>query len=605
MKFGIAKKVVLLFVLSVAILGVALGTYFVKHEEKALLLELNERANALLGSLAKSSEYPVLLKDKEMLSSIATGVLNQKDVIFCQIKDSRGEVLFEEGRREEENVEKYAASILSEKLETEELVLGASKENLEEIGQVYLILSLNRMKAQLKQAGKTTGLIIALSLLLASLFIALLIRYLLGEPIKQLVLGTEMVAKGNLNYEVPVKTRDEIGELAASFNKMAEDLLLSTAEKEKMQQELQKAWQIESIGLLAAGIAHDFNNILSAILLNAQMARMQKDKDIEKFLDGIEKATYRATGLTKQLLTFSKGGVPIKEAVSVSKLLKETTEFALHGSNAGCKFSIDDDLFPIEADRTQISQVINNLVINAVQAMPEGGIIEIKAENLILGKSQGLPLKEGKYIKVSVKDSGVGIPKEEFAKVFDPYWTTKHKGNGLGLTTVYSIIKRHNGHITLDSELGAGTTFHIYLPAPETKMSIEKDEAEQILKGEGRILLVDDEEDILESAGGALRELGYEAETAKDGDEAISLYVQARKPFDLVIMDLTIPGRMGGKAAIKKLLEIDPGAKAIVSSGYSNDPIMADFAKYGFCGVLHKPYKIGEMSRVLHKILES
>ena len=605
MRFGIEKKVVLLFVLSVAILGVALGTYFVKHEEKALLLELNERANALLGSLAKSSEYPVLLKDEEMLSSIAKGVLNQKDVIFCQIKDSRGEVLFEEGRREEENVKKYAASILSEKLETEELVFGTSKEELEEIGQVYLILSLDRMKAKLKQAGKTTGLIIALSLLLASLFIALLIRYLLGEPIKQLILGTKMVAEGNLNYEVPVKTEDEIGELAISFNEMAKDLQISIIEKKRMQEELQKARQIESIGLLAGGIAHDFNNILSAILLNAQIARIQKNKDIEKYLDGIEKATYRATGLTKQLLTFSKGGAPIKEAVSIKGLLKETTEFALHGSNAGCKFSIPDDLFPIKADKAQISQVINNLVINAGQAMPEGGVIEIKAENLILGKSQDLPLKEGKYIKISVKDSGIGIPKEEFPRIFDPYFTTKHKGNGLGLTTAYSIIKKHNGHIDVQSELGVGTTFHIYLPAPEKKMSIEKEEAEQILKGEGRILLMDDEEDILESAGGVLRELGYEARTAKDGDEAISLYSQAKKPFDLVIMDLTIPGGMGGKAAIKKLLEIDPRAKVIVSSGYSNDPIMADFKNYGFCGALHKPYKIGEMSRVLHKILES
>ncbi|MBU0566553.1 response regulator, partial [bacterium] len=286
-------------------------------------------------------------------------------------------------------------------------------------------------------------------------------------------------------------------------------------------------------------------------------------------------------------------------------LLKETTEFALHGSNAGCKFSIPDDLFPIKADKAQISQVINNLVINAGQAMPEGGAIEIKAENLILGKSQDLPLKEGKYIKISVKDSGIGIPKEEFPRIFDPYFTTKHKGNGLGLTTAYSIIKKHNGHIDVQSELGVGTTFHIYLPAPEKKMSIEKEEAEQILKGEGRILLMDDEEDILESAGGVLRELGYEARTAKDGDEAISLYSQAKKPFDLVIMDLTIPGGMGGKAAIKKLLEIDPRAKVIVSSGYSNDPIMADFKNYGFCGALHKPYKIGEMSRVLHKILES
>lgn len=732
MRFGIDKKVIALFVSFIAILSVALGIYFARHEKQALLIELDERARALLGSLAKSSEYPVLLKDKEMLSSIAKGVFNQKDVVFCQIKDSRGEILFEEGGREEKNVKKYAASILTEKLETEDLVIGTSKENLEEIGQVYLILSLDRMKAKLKQAGKTTGLIIALSLLLASLFITLLVKYLLGKPVKQLLLGTEMVARGNLDYEVPVKTEDEIGELAISFNKMAKDLQLSRleleeserqyrllaenatdviwtmdmnlcytyvspsvtglrgysvkealaqrldefltpasyevamkafeeemaierrekkdlfrsrtleleeickdgsriwteikmtflrgddnrpvgvlgvtrdiTEKKRMAEELQRARQIESIGLLAGSIAHDFNNILSAILLNAQIAKMKKEKNVEKYLDGIEKATYRATGLTKQLLTFSKGGAPIKEAVSIKVLLKETAEFALHDSNSRCKFSISDDLFPIEVDKTQISQVINNLVINADQAMPEGGTVEIKAENLISPKSQGLPLKEGKYIKISIKDSGIGIPKEKIARIFDPYWTTKHKRSGLGLTTAYSIIKKHNGYIELKSEMGAGTTFYVYLPATEKKVAIEQEEAEELIKGEGRILLMDDEEDILDSAGNVLKELGYQVKVAKDGSEAIRLYREAKEPFDLVIVDLTIPGGMGGKEAIKELKEMNPAVKAIVSSGYSNDPIMVDFKKYGFCGVLHKPYKIGEMSKILHKVLGS
>ena len=375
--------------------------------------------------------------------------------------------------------------------------------------------------------------------------------------------------------------------------------------KRKMQEELQRTERLESIGLLAGGIAHDFNNILSAILLNAQVAKMSATEDAAKYLGGIEKGIHRAASLTQQLLTFAKGGAPIKETVTISELLIESAEFALHGSNTRPVFFLTEDLFSTEIDQAQISQVINNLVINADQAQPSGGIIEIKVENVISGKEEGLPLEEGKYVRISIKDEGIGIPKEEFARIFDPYWTTKHKGSGLGLATVFSIIKRHNGYIDLESELGVGTTFYLYLPACEKKVSLEKEEAEQILKGEGRILLMDDEEAILETTGEVLKQLGYEVQTAKDGDEAISLYRQAKKPFDLIIMDLTIPGGMGGKEAIKKLKEIDPGARAIVSSGYSNDPVMADFTKYGFCGVIAKPYKVKELSQVLRKALGS
>lgn len=373
-------------------------------------------------------------------------------------------------------------------------------------------------------------------------------------------------------------------------------------EKRKMEEELQKAERLESIGLLAGGIAHDFNNILAAILLSAQFAKTLVGEDAVKYMETIEKGIYRATSLTQQLLTFAKGGAPIKKTASIKELLKETAEFVLSGSNIRCKFSMAADLFSTEIDRAQISQVINNLVLNAEQAMPEGGIIEIKAENMVL-EEEGLCLKEGKYIKISIKDEGVGIPRKEFARIFDPYFTTKQKGSGLGLATVFSIIKRHNGHIELESELGVGTTFYVYLPASEKKMPLEKEEVEPLLKGEGRILLMDDEEAILESTGEVLRQLGYEVQTVKDGNEAISLYKKAKKPFDLVIMDLTVPGRMGGKEAIKKLKEIDPEVKAIVSSGYSNDPIMAGFKKYGFCGVVAKPYKIKELSQVLRKAL--
>ncbi|MFH1563597.1 MAG: ATP-binding protein [Nitrospirota bacterium] len=377
-------------------------------------------------------------------------------------------------------------------------------------------------------------------------------------------------------------------------------------EQKRMEEEIQKVQKLESVGLLAGGIAHDFNNILAAILMNAQAAKMKEGKDIGTYLEGIEKSIARATALTHQLLTFARGGAPIKKTTSIMELLKDTTEFALHGSNTKCKFSISDDLWSVECDKNQISQVTNNLIINANQAMPEGGTIDVQAENLIVEKEQGIPISEGKYIKISIKDEGIGIAKEHLTKIFDPYFTTKQKGSGLGLATAFSIIQQHNGYIAVESELGAGTCFTIFLPATEEKIAIRKEGLDKVLRGEGKILLMDDEEDILKITGNILQGLGYEIETTRDGAEAIKLYKNAkesRRPFDALIMDLTIPGGMGGKEAIHELKEIDPDVRAIVASGYSTDPILADPEKYGFCGVIVKPYGIEEVSKILHSVI--
>jgi PAS domain S-box-containing protein len=381
-----------------------------------------------------------------------------------------------------------------------------------------------------------------------------------------------------------------------------------TTERKKMQEELLKAKKLESIGILAGGIAHDFNNILTGILGNISVAKakVNSEDEIFKTLVKAEKASLRAKDLTQQLLTFSKGGAPIKETTSIGELIEDSANFVLRGSNVKCEFSIPDGLWPVEIDKGQINQVLNNLIINADQSMPDGGVINVSAENVSISAKDTLPLKKGRYIKIIIKDQGIGIPEQHLQKIFDPYFTTKKKGDGLGLATSYSIVKNHKGHIQVESKLGAGSTLIIYLPASRKKITKKKLPEEKPLAGKGRILVMDDEDVVREVVGDLLSILGYEVEFAKDGDEVIGLYKKAVKsgqPFDAVIMDLTVPGGMGGKESIKKLLKIDPEVKAIVSSGYSNDPVMSDFKKYGFRGIVAKPFKMEELSQVLHQVL--
>ncbi len=376
-------------------------------------------------------------------------------------------------------------------------------------------------------------------------------------------------------------------------------------EKRKIEDELFKAAKLDSLGVLAGGIAHDFNNILAEILANVQLAHAfyKRDRDITKYLRDIEDAIERATGLTKQLLTFAKGGAPIKKTASISDLIRDNVEFALRGTNVNCEFKLAEDLWSVEVDQGQISQVINNLIINAYQAMPNGGTIAVQAENLTVKRDTVIPT--GKYIKLSVADRGSGIPDEYLHKIFDPYFTTKPGGSGLGLATSYSIIKRHDGHIEVEPNEGQGTIFHIYLPASESKVYSKEEETELYITGDGKVLLMDDDLNIRYLIGQMLEYIGYRVRSAQDGDELLELYrraMEAGDPFDVVILDLTIPGGKGGRETINELLKIDPKCKAIVSSGYSNDPIMADYLQYGFCGVVSKPYKINELAEAINRV---
>lgn len=380
--------------------------------------------------------------------------------------------------------------------------------------------------------------------------------------------------------------------------------IVDITEQKKMEEELMQASKLESLGILAGGIAHDFNNILTIISGNISLANMimEPKDEIYELLVEVDLATKQARDLTQQLLTFSKGGAPIKEAASIQELLKESANFVLRGSNVNCKFAIPDDLWTVVIDKGQFNQVINNLIINADQAMPDGGTIQLSAENIKLNCDDSLFDQTHNFVKISITDQGIGIAEDQIKKIFDPYFTTKPKGHGLGLPTCYSIIKKHDGDIKIYSDLGHGTTVDIFLPA-RPELVVEKKNPYKIpLAGQGKILIMDDEAQVRETLGKMLNHLGYQAIFAADGFEAIELYQSNQasgQPCDAVIMDLTIAGGMGGKDAVKRLLELDSQAKVIVSSGYSNDPVMADFKKYGFCGVIPKPYAIEKLNEVL------
>jgi PAS domain S-box-containing protein len=385
-------------------------------------------------------------------------------------------------------------------------------------------------------------------------------------------------------------------------------------EKKKTETEILKAQKIESIGILAAGIAHDFNNLLQAIMGNISLAKMLTTPHSRIFplLEESERASEQARELSYQLLTFSKGGGPVKGLVSIAILLKEAASLSLSGSNVACELNLPEGLDLIEVDEGQIKQVFHNLLINAKEAMPEGGKVRISAAKVRIGGSDKLPLKEGPHVRISVADHGVGIPDEIMPKIFDPYFSTKERGSdkgmGLGLAICHSIISKHEGHITVESEVGVGTTFHIYLPSCPQRIIEEitgKDEG--LFAGRGRVLLMDDDEGVRRIAGAMLQQLGYDVDYARNGEEAIERYRRGKdsgKRIDAVILDLTVQGGMGGEKALGKLREIDPELKAVISSGYADNPVMKDFRAFGFLGAIAKPYTFEKLAELLGRIEE-
>src|SRR5689334_17570662 len=386
-------------------------------------------------------------------------------------------------------------------------------------------------------------------------------------------------------------------------------------DRQRADAERRKAETLEQLGLLAGGIAHDFNNLLTAIIGNISLASLllPPDDEMATRLDDAKNASMRARDLAQQLLTFARGGAPITKTASISKLLQDTVSFSLRGSHNRSEFDIAPDVAPAEIDAGQISQVIANLVVNADQAMPNGGTLYVSCDNFCYDTNDVVipDLAPGDYVRVRIRDEGVGIPGKYIKRIFDPYFTTKAKGNGLGLATAYSIIKNHNGLMTVESQVHVGTTFTVYLAAATVEEELPVETPQKLTKamsGTGRILVVDDEEAIRDLVEFTLTRLGYEvsqAATALQGIETYQEKLRVGKRFDLVILDLTLPGGMGGKEALKKLIEIDPTVNAIVSSGYATDATMSRYQDFGFRGVIAKPYEAAELGKIVHETIES
>jgi PAS domain S-box-containing protein len=403
--------------------------------------------------------------------------------------------------------------------------------------------------------------------------------------------------------------RDSQGKLVGAI-----ETLEDVTERNRAEEELVRVKKLESLGLFAGGIAHDFNNMLSVMLRNIFAAKLLFTDEQEGVVEGLEiaeKVGLQAKELTHRLITFAKGGEPVRKIGSLSQLLVSSVDLSLSGSNVESDLSLPDDLWPVEMDDVQIRQVIHNLLMNAREAMPTGGVLTIRAENIKVAAANGLPLKEGKYIKWSVKDHGVGIPKENLQAIFDPYFTTKPTGSargmGLGLAICYAIIKKHDGFITIESEPGVGSIFMIYLPAFPQEGPMDTKNREPDFRRGGKILVMNHDESVRHATEIVLNFLGYTVESAKDGDEAVDLYGRAKdinQPFSAVILDLIVPEGKGAKETIRELLMIDPEIKAILSSGYRDDPMVSEFTKYGFQTAVEVPYDLEGIREVLNDLLK-
>jgi signal transduction histidine kinase/CheY-like chemotaxis protein len=405
-----------------------------------------------------------------------------------------------------------------------------------------------------------------------------------------------------LNEQLEIRVQERTAELQRS----TEQLKAEIRQREQIEEELLRARKLESLGVLAGGIAHDFNNFLTVVQGNVELAKMElgRNEPVRAILEQTRNACQRAAMLSSQLLTFAKGGDPVRRVVSIARLVTDAVDLARAGAQTTVELSIAEDLRFAEVDAGQIGQVLHNILLNARQAMPEGGIIEVHAENVVLaGASEG-----ANRIRISIRDYGPGIPVDVLPRIFDPYFTTKPSGRGLGLATAHAIIAKHRGRLSAESRPGHGTTFTIELPASQATPPPQDPVASEIQTGTERILVMDDEEGLRVLLNALLTSLGYDVETARDGAEAIALCEDARvagSGFDAVLLDLTVSGGMGGLEAVTRLKEVDPSIKLIVTSGYSDAAVISNFRAYGFDDVLPKPWRIAEVSQVLRRVLVS
>ena len=415
---------------------------------------------------------------------------------------------------------------------------------------------------------------------------------------------TELTYEGQ-TYQIHfLPVRNEQGEIFAGMA-----MSLDITKDRKMSEELLRASKLESLGLLAGGIAHDFNNALAAILGNISVVRMYSElpQEYASILEQAEMATLHARDLTRQLLTFAKGGVPIRKTAMLAEIIQDSIRAGLQNSLIECQFELAEGLWPVDVDIAQLNHAIQNLVVYVVEDMARRGELKVGAANVLLQNYEVPALAGGQYLRLLIETKRGGISPKHLPRIFDPYFTTGEFGYGLGLASAYSIVKKHDGHITVESEPGAGTTFVIYLPASVKAIRPpqpgKKAQTPSLL---GKVLVMDDEAMVRSALTIVLKRLGYEVEASQDGAEALEKYQQAtanQRPFNVVIMDLTVRGGMGGKEAIEKLLKIDSKARAIVSSGYSDDPVMANYQEYGFVGMVGKPYRVQELKQVLDEVM--
>lgn len=430
-------------------------------------------------------------------------------------------------------------------------------------------------------------------------------KVLQGRAIVNLPAGTLLISKDKQRRPIE-------GSLSPIYVNQSEILgsvivFRDLSERRRLEEELMRMQKLEAIGVMAGGIAHDFNNLLMGIVGYITLARMnieQRDETL-RCLEEAKKACMRAKELAQKLVVFSKGGEPVRETVSMAKLLKDSISLCTSGSNVKAEFSLPEDLWQVHVDEGQIAQVIHNIVQNALESMGEGGAIFVKGENVQIPPGESIPIDPGPYVKITIQDHGPGIPSEHMAKIFDPFYTTKEMGRGLGLSICHSIVKKHGGHIQVHSRPGCGTEVSLYLPALEAGETRPADESFTPSSFGIRVLLMDDEEVVRETTRQILTHFGCDVDCAAEGGEAIDLYKKAKqwgRPYDVVILDLTVPGGMGGKETAVELLKVDPEVKMIVSSGYANDPVMSQFRQYGFKAAIAKPYNMDELIEVMRDL---
>jgi signal transduction histidine kinase/CheY-like chemotaxis protein len=396
-----------------------------------------------------------------------------------------------------------------------------------------------------------------------------------------------------------------VEERTAELHKSTEQLRAEITQREQTEEELLKARKLESLGVLAGGIAHDFNNFLTVVQGNIEVAKVHltPGEAAREFLDQAASACQRAKFLSSQLLTFAKGGAPIRRVASTAQLVTDAVLLARSGSSIAIELQLAESLWSAEVDSGQIGQVLHNILINAREATSGGGAIEVRAENIAVQNGSG---EAAPHVRVSIRDHGHGIPPEVLRRIFDPYFTTKPGGSGLGLATAYAIVLKHGGHLSVESTPGQGSVFTVDLPASLEVPLSQTTTTIPMQTGTERLLVMDDDEALRNLSKAVLTTLGYDVQTAGDGGEAVELYEKnkaAGKGFDAVLLDLTVTGGIGGLETAAKLKQLDPSSKLIVSSGYSEAPVMSRFAEYGFDAVILKPWTVREMSEVLRQVL--